>query len=237
MSIAKNAWLMWHDLWSMLYPTTCCACDATLVRGEKLLCTKCLMRMPKTNFHKVRNNLIEKNFWGRIPIEHATSYFFFVKNSSYQHLLHKLKYKGRSDIGVFMGKKFGSELIKQPEYCEFDEIIPVPLHPNKMKTRGYNQSERIAFGLSKAMKIPVDTKSLKRRTFTETQTRKTRMERWENVSNVFEADPSVNLNNKHVLLVDDVLTTGATIEGCATALLAKNPRIKISVATLAFAHT
>lgn len=192
--------------------------------------------MPKTNFHKIRGNLVEKIFWGRIPVEFATSYFFFVKQSPYQNMLHQLKYKGRSDIGFFLGHRFGNELKTQPEFCSFDEIIPVPLHPDKLKARGYNQSEMIANGLSKSLGIPVDTKSLKRITYTETQTKKSRIERWENTMDVFEADETTNLNGKHVLLVDDVLTTGATIEGCATELLKKNPSIKLSVVTLAFAH-
>lgn len=225
-----------HDLLSLFYPITCCACDTALVRGEKILCTSCSMKMPKTNFHKVRKNLVEKCFWGRVPIEVATSYFFFVKNSDFQHMLHKLKYKGRSDIGIFLGKRFGTDLMSQPEFTHFDTIIPVPLHPDKLKIRGYNQSEMIANGLSQSMKVPVNTTSLIRKTFTETQTKKSRLERWENVKEVFEATSATNLNGKHVLIVDDVLTTGATIEGCAYALLSRFPNVKISVATLAFAH-
>lgn len=225
------------DLLSLFSPPTCCACGTALVRGEQMMCTHCLMKMPLTNFHKVRDNMVEKSFWGRIPIERATSYFFFVKDSDFQHILHSLKYNGRSDIGVYLGKRFGNELITQPDFKHFDRIIPVPLHADKLKKRGYNQSEMIARGLSKAMNIPVDTKTLVRTTFTETQTKKSRIERWENVKSVFAANPAVNLNGQHVLLVDDVLTTGATIEGCAQALLDKNPTVKISVATLAYAHT
>lgn len=208
-----------------------------MVRGEQTLCVSCLMKLPQTNFHKMRNNMIEKSFWGRIRIERATSFFFFMKGSDFQHLLHALKYKGRSDIGVYLGKRFGNELVTQPDFKHFDRIIPVPLHADKLKKRGYNQSEMIARGLSKAMHIPVDTKVLARTTFTETQTHKSRIERWENVKSVFAANSAINLNGQHVLLVDDVLTTGATIEGCAQALLDKNPTVKISVATLAYAHT
>ncbi|MBO7494918.1 MAG: ComF family protein [Salinivirgaceae bacterium] len=225
------------DLLSLFSPPACGACGTALVRGEQKLCANCLMKMPKTNFHKIRGNLVEKCFWGRIPIEVATSYFYFLKSSDFQHLLHALKYKGRSDIGIYMGKRFGNELITQPEFKHFDRIIPVPLHADKLKKRGYNQSEMIAKGMSKAMNIQVDTKTLVRTTFTETQTKKSRIERWENVKSVFAANYETNLNGQHVLIVDDVLTTGATIEGCAQALLDKNPNVKISVATLAFAHT
>lgn len=181
--------------------------------------------------------MVEKNFWGRIPIEYATSYFFFVKSSDFQHLLHELKYNGRSDIGVYLGKRFGSELVQQPEFSHFDSIIPVPLHRDKQKKRGYNQSEMIALGLSESMGVPVDTKTLTRTSYNETQTKKSRIERWENVKSVFSAEPNSNLNGKHVLIVDDVMTTGATIEGCANALLLRNPNVKISVATLAYAHS
>lgn len=225
------------DLLSLFSPPTCCACGTALVRGEQMMCTHCLMKLPKTNFHKVRDNMIEKSFWGRIRIERATSFFFFMKGSNFQHILHSLKYKGRSDIGVYLGKRFGNELVTQPDFRHFDRIIPVPLHADKLKKRGYNQSEMIAHGMSKAMGIPVDNKTLVRSTFTETQTKKNRIERWENVKSVFSANPVVNLMDQHVLLVDDVLTTGATIEGCAQALLDKNPTVKISVATLAYAHT
>lgn len=225
------------DLLSLFSPPTCCACGTALVRGEQMMCTHCLMKLPKTNFHKVRDNMIEKSFWGRIRIERATSFFFFMKGSNFQHILHSLKYKGRSDIGVYLGKRFGNELVTQPDFRHFDRIIPVPLHADKLKKRGYNQSEMIAHGMSKAMGIPIDNKTLVRSTFTETQTKKNRIERWENVKSVFSANPAVNLMDQHVLLVDDVLTTGATIEGCAQALLDKNPTVKISVATLAYAHT
>lgn len=225
------------DLLSLFSPPVCCACATVLVRGEQTLCVNCLMKLPQTNFHRMRDNMIEKSFWGRIRIERATSFFFFVKGNDFQHLLHALKYKGRSDIGVYLGKRFGNELVTHPDFRHFDRIIPVPLHTDKLKKRGYNQSEMIARGMSKAMNIPVDTKTLIRSTFTETQTKKSRIERWENVKSVFAANPDTNLNGCHILLVDDVLTTGATIEGCAQALLDKNPDVKISVATLAYAHT
>ena len=225
------------DLLSLFSPPVCCACATALVRGEQTLCVNCLMKLPQTNFHRFRDNMIEKSFWGRIRIERATSFFFFVKGSNFQHLLHALKYKGRSEIGVYLGKRFGNELITESDFSHFDCIIPVPLHRDKLKKRGYNQSEMIARGMSKAMDIPVDTKTLVRSTFTETQTKKSRIERWENVKSVFAVNAGSNLNGRHVLLVDDVLTTGATIEGCAQALLKEYPTVKISVATLAFAHT
>lgn len=220
----------------LFFPQGCCACGEVLLRGEQIVCTKCLVELPKTNFHKIRQNMIEKVFWGRIYIERATAYLFFIKESRTQHLLHQLKYNGRSDIGIFLGKHFGESLMEEPDYANIDVIIPVPLHPDKLKKRGYNQSEMIAIGMSKSMKKPIDTTNLKRLVFTETQTKKSKIERWENVQNVFGAEFDNNINGKHVLLVDDVLTTGATIEGCVAALKKENPNVKISIATLAFAH-
>ena len=224
------------DVVRMIFPARCCACRQPLFRNEKVLCMSCTMKMPKTNFHKQKGNLVEKSFWGRVRIERATSYFYFVKGSDFQHLLHNLKYHGHYEVGVYMGECMGHELANEPDFTHFDAIIPVPLHPGKLRKRGYNQSEMIARGLSKALGVPVDTKTLRRKVFTETQTKKTRIERWENVRYVFESDQSALLNGKHILLVDDVLTTGATIEGCANALRLHNPAVKISVATLAFAH-
>jgi len=225
------------DILHVIFPQQCVACKRSLYRGERVICTECLMKIPRTNFHKVKNNLVEKSFWGRVPIVRATSYFYFIKGSDFQRLLHNLKYHGRYDIGVFMGECMGHELATQRDFTHFDAIIPVPLHPGKQRERGYNQSEMIARGLSKSLNAPVDVKTLHRKVYTETQTKKSRIERWKNVSNVFEADPSRPLNGRHILLVDDVLTTGATIEGCANALRQRNPAVRISVATLAFAHS
>lgn len=236
MSLFKTIKGIIFDVLRIFYPQRCCACGSTLYRGERVLCINCIMKMPKTNFHRQKGNLVEKAFWGRVPIERATSYFYFVKGSDFQHLLHNLKYHNHPEVGVYMGEQLGHDLATQPDFSHFDAIIPVPLHPSKLRKRGYNQSEMIARGLSRALKVPIDKKTLYRKVYTETQTRKSRIERWENVSNVFEADPMKILNGKHVLLVDDVLTTGATIEGCANALRKHNPTIKISVATLAFAH-
>lgn len=224
------------DVVRMIFPAKCCACGHHLYRNEHVLCISCAMKMPKTNFHKQKGNLVEKSFWGRVRVERATSYFYFVKGSDFQHLLHNLKYHGHREIGEYMGECMGYDLATEPDFSHFDAIIPVPLHPNKLRKRGYNQSEMIAKGLSKALDVPLDTKTLRRRIYTETQTKKTRIERWENVRDVFESTPSAQLNDKHILLVDDVLTTGATIEGCANALRLHNPTVKISVATLAFAH-
>jgi ComF family protein len=222
------------DLIGLLYPEFCAACGTNLVEQEKVLCTKCLYELPRTHYHKVPGNPLEQIFWGRVPIKRVSSYFFFVKGSKFRKLIHQLKYKGRSDIGFEMGRFFGAELVLEPDFNLPEIIIPVPLHPQKEKKRGYNQSQAIAEGLAEMLPGKVDTHILLRKTFTQTQTKKTRYERWENVEEVFEVKNAKLIEGKHILLVDDILTTGATIEGCAQ-VLHKAAEVKISVVTLGYA--
>jgi len=220
---------------SLFYPELCAACGDNLVSNEKVLCTKCLYELPRTYFHKVPGNPMEQVFWGRVDIFRASALYFFKKKSKYQHLLHLLKYNNRKDIGIELGRLYGSELIDEDDFKTADFIIPVPLHPKKLQKRGYNQSEMIAEGLIKTLPAKLRTDFLYRKKFTETQTKKSRYERWENVNNVFGIKNVEELNGKHIVLVDDVLTTGSTIEGCAIALHSATD-VKISVLTLAFAH-
>jgi ComF family protein len=201
---------------------------------EKYICLKCLFDLPRTNFHSIHGNKVEQQLWGKVQIEHATSYFYFRKGSRYQKLIHYLKYKGLKELGEEVGKHFGFDLGESPDFSEVDVIIPVPLHPRKFRKRGYNQSEWIAKGLGFALKKPVDSNNLVRKVHTSTQTQKSRFERWKNVEGIFEVQQPEMLLNKHVLLVDDVMTTGSTIEACSVALL-KVSGLKISVATLAHA--
>jgi ComF family protein len=222
------------DLISLLYPELCCACGATLYRGEKILCTRCLVKMPKTNYHQYKDNPVEMVFWGRVQIERATSFMLFVKGGKYQHLLHQLKYKGRKDIGIHMGELFARDLIGSEDFLKPQFIIPVPLHPDKEKKRGYNQSQMVAQGLSNILQIPINNETLYRKTFTQTQTKKSRYERWENVEEVFGVQKPENIAGKHIFLVDDVLTTGATLEGCSQ-ILKQAADVKISILTLAYA--
>lgn len=223
-----------NDFLGLIYPEVCVTCNTKLVTQETIICTKCLYKLPRTNFHKVPGNPIEQSFWGRQQIERATAYFFFQKASIYQKLLHQLKYHNRSDVGVEMGRQFGAELAKSADFMNIDYIIPVPLHKKKERMRGYNQSEVIAKGMAEFLNGILDKKILIRKNFTETQTQKGRFERWENVKNVFECKQAKKIEGKHVLIVDDVMTTGATIEGCAY-VLHEAANVKISVATLAYA--
>ena len=227
---------MLKDLLNLLYPLQCLACRKNLHQNETLICLDCLFHLPKTNFHNDSNNAVCQLFWGRAEVEMATAFLFFTKSGRVQHLIHQLKYSKKPGIGVYLGKLFGKDLLKSPNFQQIDVIIPVPLHPKRTKVRGYNQSEKISDGLSQTMKIPVDTTSFVRRTNTETQTRKNRFSRWENVKEVFSVEDENALKNKHILLVDDVITTGATIESCIRKLTAIEGT-RVSVVSLAFPTT
>ncbi len=223
---------LFGDFIDLLYPRVCMACGNSLFSKEKLICTSCIYKLPKTNFHKEKENPLSKIFWGRINIESVSAYYLFKKGSKVQHLLHQFKYKGNKEIGTFIGELYGRELLQSEYFNTVEVIIPVPLHKKKERKRGFNQSEYFAKGLSLGMKNEINTKTLLREKMSETQTKKTRFKRWENVSNIFLLKNPENLEGKHILLVDDVITTGSTIEACVEALQ-QIPDIKISVAAIA----
>lgn len=226
---------MLKDFLALIYPRVCAACGKTLFKNENCICTYCSYHLPKTNFHKQDNNPVEKIFWGRTIIFSGASLYRFGKGEKVQQLIHKLKYKGVKEIGVELGKMYGTELKKSEKFAGVDVIIPVPLHKNKQKRRGYNQSEFFAQGLSESMSVYTDFKTLYRAHESQTQTKKSRFNRWKNVESIFQLNNPDSLKNKHVLLVDDVITTGATLEACAQTLL-QVPDVKVSVATIAYAN-
>ena len=221
-----------NDLLNLFFPNLCRACGIKLIGEEETICFDCLYHLPKTNYHQFADNPVEQTFWGRINIEAGTSFCFFEKGTTIQHLLHQLKYKGEKEIGLELGKHLGAQLAGSGRFQSVDVIIPVPLHPGKEKKRGYNQSEWIAKGISQTFQRPLKTNVLIRKTDTSTQTRKSRFERWENVSEIFAVNENSEIHFKHVLLIDDVITTGATLEACATKIL-ELEGTKVSVATLA----
>ena len=223
---------MINDFFNLIFPKLCYACNNTLLKKEDIICIACQVGLPKTNFHRDKENPVNKVFWGRVEIEMATSFYLFSKKSRVQRLLHHLKYKGVKEVGFVVGKLFGYELKETIYFKNIDFIVPVPLHENKLKKRGYNQSEWIAIGLAEAMNVPININSLYRKQDSQTQTKKSRYKRWENVGDIFWVSDN-ELNGKRVLLVDDVVTTGATIEACAQVLLQQN--CKILVATIAYA--
>jgi ComF family protein len=178
---------------------------------------------------------LDKVFWGRAQLAHTAALYNFQKKSKVQHLIHQLKYKGRMDVGIHLGKLLGTDLAKSEAFQDVTLVVPVPLHPGKQRKRGYNQSEQIAIGLAKAMNIGMDATSFVRTVDTETQTRKSRFARWENVKEIFKVTAPAELANRHILLVDDVITTGATLESAAHMLL-KIEGVKLSVACIGFAR-
>jgi len=222
------------DFIDLIFPDLCVVCGNNLQRNEHQLCLSCLVDIPRTNYHLIEGNPVEKRFWGKVPVCRATSYFFFQKGSSFQKLLHILKYNGNKEIGVIMGKYAALDLLETPDFATVDLIIPVPLHPKKFKSRGYNQSEWIGKGIAMILNIPQDTSTLVRVKENPSQTKKSVYERFENTEGIFKLSDSTILAGKHVLLVDDVLTTGSTLEACILALL-ETEGIKISVFTLAVA--
>lgn len=217
----------------LFFPNICISCGTGLLDKERYLCGHCLYDLPVTNFHKERENIVEQIFWGRVPVEYATAFLFFKKGNKAQKLLHQMKYHGQKEVGQFLGSRMG-ETLCGTDFEQVDKIVPVPIHSNKMRKRGYNQSEWIAYGLSEALKRDVDAHTLVRHSTASSQTRKKRYERWENVDSGFGLTNCETFAGQHILLVDDVITTGATLEASIHAIR-QSPDVKVSVATLAIA--
>jgi ComF family protein len=222
------------DFISLFFPQLCASCGHSLNKGEEVICTFCQFYLPKTHFHLERNNTIEKHFWGRVEIFRAASCYYFQKGSRVQHLIHQLKYKGRTEVGVTIGKLYGLDLNQSVDFRTVDVIVPVPLHKSKELKRSYNQVDLFCEGLSETMGKPWRKSALERIKSTETQTHKTRFERWQNVGTVFKVRHERELEGKHVLIADDVITTGSTLEACARSILAIDGT-KVSIATIACA--
>ena len=226
--------MLWQDLLGLFFPDLCPACLENQAPQGELLCTDCNYRLPRTNYHLKPDNPFTERFWGRIPLETGAALFHFSKASKTQQLIHHLKYKGRRDIGVRLGEWYGYYLIETEHFRQVSRIVPVPLHPKKEWKRGYNQSAAIGEGLSRSMGIPHLPNGLERRNFTDTQTRKTRMERMQNVQQTFAVKQTNALKGEHILLVDDVMTTGATLEACGRKIL-ELEGTQLSMLTLAIA--
>lgn len=220
---------------SLFYPSVCASCGNTLFKNEDTLCAFCLYHLPKTNFHTMDNSPLDQVFWGRVNLQHTAALYTFSKKGNVQHLIHQLKYKNRPDVGIYMGKILGKDLLESNKFNDVQVIVPVPLHKRRQGKRGYNQSEQIAIGMAYAMKIEMDTTSFLRTVNTSTQTRKSRFARWENVKEVFVVSEPTKLAGKHILLIDDVITTGATLEAAAQMLLAIEG-VSLSIACIGFAR-
>lgn len=221
------------DLFYLFYPKLCAVCDLKLVENESSICTNCRHDLPLTNFLDYKDNKVTQVFYGRILIEKAYSLLFYRKKGITQKLIHDLKYKGNEEVGVFFGNWLGEILKENKEFANIDFIIPVPLHPKKLKERGYNQVTKFGERLSEYLQKPLVEDSLIRISSTKTQTFKSRFERFSNNGTKFMLKNHTDFNNKHILLIDDVITTGATLEACAKEFR-KSENCKISILTMAY---
>jgi len=222
-------------LFHFFYPHNCIGCGSDVIENENFLCLECINDLPHTDFAIHANNAVEKKFWGRLALTSAMSEFYFSQDSIVQNMIHELKYRGNKKAGKYFGNLMGKSLLNSNRF-KIDVIIPLPLFERKEKMRGYNQSQIISDGIAEIMSKPVIKNNVIRKVFTETQTKKHRLERWKNVANIFFVTNPAQLEGKHILLVDDVITTGATLEACGSEIL-KVKDVKLSIASLAITST
>ena len=221
------------DTFYLFFPKVCLCCDEQLVKNETEICLKCRFELPITNFTDEPDNKVEQTFYGRVKIEFATALLFYRTKGISQKLIYQLKYKGKQEIGILLGQWIGAELKESKRFPSIDYIVPVPLHIKKLKKRGYNQLSTFGNSISDVLNVPFINNVLIKESVTDTQTLKRRIERWKNVDEIFHLSNTTIFEYKHVLLIDDVITTGATLEACALELF-KTKNIKISIATMAF---
>jgi ComF family protein len=231
---AMRAKTLFNDFIALFFPKLCVVCGESLRESEDFLCLHCLLDLPKTRYHSYRDNASSDRFLGKIPVEKSLSYLYYSKGGSGQKLIAGIKYQGNIRLGKWIGVQIAKEIQSTGFFEGIDYLIPVPLHNKKLKKRGFNQAEIIAQGISSVTRIPVEAQNLYRTKANRSQTRKGVYERWKNTAGIFQVKDLQLFAGKHILLIDDVLTTGATIEASATGLLA-SPEIKISLLTLAIA--
>ena len=227
---------MFKSLLHLFFPPTCAGCKTILIANENVICTSCRHEMPLTQHHLNPENDACKKFYGRIPVEHVSALVYFHKKGIVQELIHSLKYRGQEAIGTVLGEWYGEELKSSQLLQTVDAIIPVPLHPKKLRERGYNQVTEFGNALAKKLEIPVNNSILYRQVYSKTQSQKNRLGRTEGIDTIFDVSFDEKDHNKHFLLIDDVITTGATLEVCAKALL-KIPGTKISIVCMAMADS
>ncbi|MEQ1677776.1 MAG: ComF family protein [Chitinophagaceae bacterium] len=217
----------------LLFPHICTGCGNDILNEKNVLCMRCIEAMPETNFEIHPGNPVEKTFWGRLPLIGATAQFYFTKESLMQHLMHQFKYKTNKDLGLQLGRMMGEQLLRSGRF-EVDALVPLPLFPARERKRGYNQATVLCEGMAEVMNVRVLDKAITRPQHTETQTKKGRIERWKNIEGKFILSHPEPICNKHILLVDDVVTTGATLEACGNELL-QAENVQLSIATLCMA--
>ena len=227
----------WHRLLDLISPRLCVVCGQRLTVSEETICARCNLHLPRTDFHlDPYENEMAKLFWHQIPIERATALFYYEAHAETANILYELKYKDHPEIGEVMGRLMAKELQPSGFFDGIDGIVPIPLAKKRQRQRGYNQSLEIARGVSEITSLPIYNKVVRRIAFEGSQTNKGRWERNENVENVFELADETAINGKHLLIVDDVVTTGATVLACAKELC-KAPNVKFSVLALGFAKS
>lgn len=234
MSIKQTATTIFKDIVHLFYPRICAGCNTPLLAQEEIICLMCNIKLPRTDFVLKNDNTISKIFWGRVPLEFASSFLYFRKEGLTQKLIHQLKYKNRKDVGIFLGSMYANEIKTAIKEKKIDIVTTVPLHPAKLLKRGYNQSDYIAQGFADTLGISFIPNLIIRNENTSTQTLKKRYERWENMADKFSVNSKYDLNGKTVLLIDDVITTGATIEACCKILFKEN-NVKVAVISLCYA--
>ncbi len=227
--------VMFKNLINLLFPKVCSGCKHFLLGNESVICTKCRHEMPLTQFHLNPQNEAVVKFYGRIPVEHVSCFLYFLKNGIVQEMIHSLKYRGREEIGTLLGNWYAEDLKTVAALASVDAIIPVPLHKKRLRERGFNQVTSFGMALSEALSIPFDEKILVRNKYLKTQSKKTFLERTVVAENVFGVVFDESHYNKHYLLIDDVLTTGTTLENCAGAILTI-PGARLSIVTMAMTH-
>lgn len=230
MTVAKQ---IKESLLHLLFPHVCVGCGRDTLDSSAELCMRCVAAMPETNFEKHLDNPAEKIFWGRLPLEAASAQFYFTKESLMQHLMHQFKYKGNKELGLQLGRIIGDQLLNSGRF-QPDALVPLPLFPAKERKRGYNQAAVLCEGMAAVMKVPVLYHAVARPQHTETQTKKGRIERWQNMEGKFVIKDAASIRHKQLLLVDDVVTTGATLEACGAVLL-QEENVKLSLVCLCIA--
>lgn len=230
MQAAKS---LFHDFSHLFFPQICAGCGTDVVNPETPLCIRCIDALPVTNFHMHTANQVERIFWGRVPVAHASSLCYFNSGSLIQTLIHQLKYKGNRELGRFLGRIMGDVLTQSNRFNDIDLLVPLPLHASRERKRGYNQATILCEGMAELMKRPVISDAVIRHSATSTQTKKNRIARWENIEGRFSIVDKSKLQGRHLLLVDDVITTGATLEACAASLMALTD-VSVSIVTLAY---
>ena len=217
----------------LLFPHVCSGCGSDILNKESMLCMRCIDTMPETNFEIHADNPVEKKFWGRLPFQQATAQYYFTRESLMQHLMHQFKYKKNKELGFQLGKLMGESLKNSGRFI-VEALIPLPLFPAKEKRRGYNQAAVLCEGIAESLQVPVLKDVIIRPQHTDTQTKKGRIERWQNMEGKFVLTNPKAIANKRILLVDDVVTTGATLEACGLELL-DGENVKLSIAALCYA--